>query len=166
MSKLYIPKNYSPVLNVKETEKAIILIKDFFQLCLSTELNLTRVTAPLFVEAGTGINDDLTGVMTAFNVPKYLSDNDIRFENTEVAAVLTGTFVLERIFAIPGMGKYYVQSVYDLDYTMVLGMTVFYGAFLVLANLIVDILYGIIDPRIKLAESHSRGDDEEEEEAA
>lgn len=83
-----------------------------------------------------------------------------------VAAVLTGTFVLERIYAIPGMGKYYVQSVYDLDYTMVLGMTVFYGAFLVLANLIVDILYGIIDPRIKLAESHSRGDDEEEEEAA
>ena len=80
--------------------------------------------------------------------------------------MLTGTFVLERIYAIPGMGKYYVQSVYDLDYTMVLGMTVFYGAFLVLANLIVDILYGIVDPRIKLAESHSRSEDEEEEEAA
>ena len=67
------------------------------------------------------------------------------------AAVLTGTFVLERIFAIPGMGKFYVQSINDLDYTMVLGMTAFYGVFLVLANLIVDILYGLIDPRIKLA---------------
>jgi oligopeptide transport system permease protein len=68
------------------------------------------------------------------------------------AAVLTGTFVIEKIFTIPGMGKFYVQSVSDLDYTMVLGMTVFYGMFLVLANLAVDILYGIIDPRIKIAE--------------
>jgi len=69
------------------------------------------------------------------------------------AAVLTGTFVIERIYAIPGMGKFYVQSISDLDYTMVLGMTVFYGLFLVIANLLVDILYGIIDPRIKLVES-------------
>lgn len=72
------------------------------------------------------------------------------------AAVLTGTFVIEKIFAIPGMGKYYVQSVADLDYTMVLGMTAFYGVFLVLANLLVDILYGVIDPRIKLAEGGKR----------
>lgn len=68
-----------------------------------------------------------------------------------VAAVLTGTFVIESIFAIPGMGKYYVQSVQNLDYSLVLGMTIFYGVFLVLANMIVDILYGIIDPRIRLA---------------
>ena len=72
------------------------------------------------------------------------------------AAVLTGTFVLERIYAIPGMGKFYVQSINDLDYTMVLGMTAFYGVFLVAANLIVDILYGVIDPRIKLAETRGR----------
>ena len=68
------------------------------------------------------------------------------------AAVLTGTFVLEKIYAVPGMGKFYVQSINDLDYTMVLGMTTFYGIFLVTANLIVDILYGVIDPRIKLAD--------------
>ena len=67
------------------------------------------------------------------------------------AAVLTGTFVLEKIYAVPGMGKFYVQSINDLDYTMVLGMTSFYGVFLVTANLIVDVLYGFIDPRIKLA---------------
>ena len=82
------------------------------------------------------------------------------------AAVLTGTFVLERIYAIPGMGKFYVQSISDLDYTMVLGMTAFYGVFLVAANLIVDILYGIVDPRIKLAEGHGRAyamDDDEED---
>ena len=54
--------NYKPILGVKETEHAIVSIKDFFQISLSTELNLTRVTAPLFVPAGTGINDDLNGV--------------------------------------------------------------------------------------------------------
>jgi oligopeptide transport system permease protein len=69
------------------------------------------------------------------------------------AAVLTGTFVIEKIYAIPGMGKFYVQSISDLDYTMVLGMTAFYGMFLVAANLVVDILYGIIDPRIKIVET-------------
>ncbi|MDF2676020.1 MAG: peptide transporter permease [Bacillota bacterium] len=68
-----------------------------------------------------------------------------------VASVLTGTFVVESIFAIPGMGKYYVQSVQNLDYSLILGMTVFYGAFLVLANMVVDILYGVIDPRIRVA---------------
>lgn len=67
------------------------------------------------------------------------------------AAVLTGTFVLEKIYAVPGMGKFYVQSINDLDYSMVLGMTTFYGIFLVLANLAVDLLYGVVDPRIKIA---------------
>ena len=69
MSNLFIPKNYKPILNVKETEKAIILIKDFFQLALSTELNLTRVTAPLFVQTGLGINDDLNGIERAVKFP-------------------------------------------------------------------------------------------------
>lgn len=68
-----------------------------------------------------------------------------------VAAVLTGTFVIEALFAIPGMGKYYVDSINMADYTLVLGMTIFYGAFLVIAILIVDILYGIVDPRIRLS---------------
>lgn len=57
-----IPENYRPILDVKETEKAIKLIKDFFQINLAEALNLRRVTAPLFVKAGTGINDDLNGV--------------------------------------------------------------------------------------------------------
>ncbi len=60
--KLYIPKNYKPILNLVETEKAIKLIKDFFEINLSAELRLRRVTAPLFVLKGTGINDDLNGV--------------------------------------------------------------------------------------------------------
>ncbi|MDL2295534.1 ABC transporter permease [Lachnospiraceae bacterium OttesenSCG-928-E19] len=70
-----------------------------------------------------------------------------------VAAVLTGTFVIEALFAIPGMGKYYVESVQMQDYTMVLGMTIFYGSFLIIANLLVDIAYGLIDPRVRLSGS-------------
>lgn len=69
MSHLFIPKSYTPLLSVKETEHAIVMIKDFFQLSLSTELNLTRVTAPLFVPQGTGLNDDLNGVERAVSFP-------------------------------------------------------------------------------------------------
>ena len=61
MSKLYIPKNYKPLLDVKQTETAIVRIKRFFEQNLSSELRLRRVTAPLFVLKGTGVNDDLNG---------------------------------------------------------------------------------------------------------
>lgn len=69
-----------------------------------------------------------------------------------VASVLMGTFVIEQIFAIPGLGMHFVQSVQSLDYTMALGLTVFFGSFLVAANFIVDLVYGLIDPRIRLAD--------------
>jgi len=69
MSQLTIPKNYISILSEKETELAIVMVKDFFQLALSTELNLTRVTAPLFVERGTGLNDDLNGTERAVSFP-------------------------------------------------------------------------------------------------
>jgi len=59
---LTIPKNYKPLLDLKQTEKAIQLVKDFFQVNLSSELRLRRITAPLFVLTGTGINDDLNGI--------------------------------------------------------------------------------------------------------
>lgn len=62
MSSLFTPKNYSSLLDVHQTEKAIYLIKEYFQTNLAFELDLVRVTAPLFVQAGTGINDDLNGI--------------------------------------------------------------------------------------------------------
>lgn len=67
--KLYIPTNYRSVLNVTQTEQAIKLIKDFFQMNLAAELRLRRVTAPLFVKKGTGINDDLTGIERPVSFP-------------------------------------------------------------------------------------------------
>lgn len=75
MSQLYIPKGYRPLLDLRETEMAIHYIKDFFQQNLSAELRLRRVTAPLFVLKGTGLNDDLNGVERAVTFPiKDLDD--------------------------------------------------------------------------------------------
>lgn len=70
-----------------------------------------------------------------------------------VAGILTGSFVVENIFAIPGLGRYYVTSIYNRDYTTIMGVTIFYSAFLVLLNFLVDIAYGWIDPRIKLVKA-------------
>tara|TARA_Y100000780_G_C13693625_1_gene420525 strand:- start:4789 stop:5772 length:984 start_codon:yes stop_codon:yes gene_type:complete len=68
-----------------------------------------------------------------------------------IAAITTGGFVVEKIFAIPGLGRYFVQAVQQLDYTVIMGLTVFYGAFLVFMVIAVDVIYGLIDPRIRLA---------------
>ncbi len=70
-----------------------------------------------------------------------------------IAGILTGSFVVENIFAIPGLGRYYVTSIYNRDYTTIMGVTIFYSAFLVLLNFLVDIAYGWIDPRIKLVKA-------------
>lgn len=84
MSKLYIPENYKPLLGTKETEHAIVMIKNFFQTALSTELNLSRVTAPLFLQAGTGFNDDLNGV----EVPVNFNVKDLNGANMEIVQSL------------------------------------------------------------------------------
>ena len=67
-----------------------------------------------------------------------------------VAGILTGSFVVEKIFAIPGLGNQFVQTVLGRDYTMLLGVVIFYSTLIVVCNLVVDILYVFIDPRIKL----------------
>ena len=72
-----------------------------------------------------------------------------------IAAVLTGSFVIEKVFTIPGLGKYYIQSINDRDYTMVLGVTVFYAAFLILMMIVMDIVYALVDPKIKLGKGES-----------
>jgi ABC-type dipeptide/oligopeptide/nickel transport system permease component len=72
-----------------------------------------------------------------------------------IAGITTGGFVVETVFVIPGLGRYFVQAVQQLDYTVIMGLTVFYGAFLVFMVLIVDILYGFIDPRISLAKARN-----------
>jgi len=67
-----------------------------------------------------------------------------------IAAITTGGFVVESIFAVPGLGRYFVQAVQQSDYTVIMGLTVFYGAFLVFMIIAVDVIYGFIDPRIRV----------------
>jgi ABC-type dipeptide/oligopeptide/nickel transport system permease component len=65
------------------------------------------------------------------------------------AALLTGSFVVEYVFAIPGMGRFFITAVTDRDYPLVMGVTLVYTALLFLANVVVDMLYGLIDPRVR-----------------
>ena len=67
-----------------------------------------------------------------------------------IAAITTGGFVVEIVFAIPGLGRYFVQAVQQSDYTVIMGTTVLYGAFLVFMVIAVDLVYGLIDPRVRL----------------
>lgn len=67
-----------------------------------------------------------------------------------IAGILTGSFVVEKIFAIPGLGREFVNTISNRDYTVIMGVTVFYSSILIICNLLVDLLYGIIDSRIKL----------------
>ncbi len=66
-----------------------------------------------------------------------------------VAAILTGSVVVEEIFGIPGLGQFFVRGALNRDYTLVLGIVVFYAALVVAFNLVVDVLYGVIDPRVR-----------------
>ncbi|MGN0801403.1 MAG: ABC transporter permease [Candidatus Faecivicinus sp.] len=67
-----------------------------------------------------------------------------------IAGILTGSFVVEKVFAISGIGKYYISSIGSRDYTLIMGLTIFFGVILVACNYVVDLLYGVIDPRIKM----------------
>jgi ABC-type dipeptide/oligopeptide/nickel transport system permease component len=66
-----------------------------------------------------------------------------------IATLLTGSFVVEYVFAIPGMGRFFITAVTDRDYPLIMGVTLVYTAILVGANFLVDILYGYVDPRIR-----------------
>ncbi|OKY52587.1 ABC transporter permease [Megasphaera cerevisiae] len=66
------------------------------------------------------------------------------------AALLTGSFVVETIFAIPGLGRHFVTSIYNRDYTVILGITIFYSFLIMMMNLLIDVIYPFLDPRIAL----------------
>lgn len=70
----------------------------------------------------------------------------------QLAGLLTGSFVVEKIFALPGMGKFFVQSITNRDYTAIMGFTLFYSVLLVVLVFVVDIVYCLVDPRISLSD--------------
>lgn len=67
-----------------------------------------------------------------------------------IAGILTGSFVVEKVFAINGIGKYFISSITSRDYPLIMGTTIFFAVLLIACNYVVDLLYGIIDPRIKM----------------
>ena len=111
-----LSKKYKPLLGVKETEHAIVSIKDFFQLALSTELNLTRVTAPLFVPSGMGINDDLNGVEQPVSFPVHDMDGK-RMEIVQSLAKWKRMKVSE-LGMTPGFGIYTDMNAIRPDETL------------------------------------------------
>jgi oligopeptide transport system permease protein len=76
----------------------------------------------------------------------------ITYMGPTIAFLLTGSFVVENIFTIPGLGMEFVKSIANRDYTVILGLTVFMGAVVIGANLLVDIICCVVDPRIKLSD--------------
>lgn len=129
-----------------------------FALSLATLASITRVMRASMMDV-TGQDYIVTAQAKGLSPLEIFSRHQLRNSILPIvtmlgpitAGILTGTFVIEQIYAIPGMGSFYVSGIHDLDYSMILGMTVFYGVFLVGANFIVDIVYGLIDPRIRIS---------------
>ena len=120
---------------------------------------ITRLTRSSMLE---GLGQDYIktakakGLGTSYILFKHALPNAlipvVTYIGPMVASILTGSFVIETIFAIPGLGSYFVTSIYNRDYTVILGVTIFYSAIIILMNMLVDIIYPMLDPRIKLGE--------------
>jgi oligopeptide transport system permease protein len=65
------------------------------------------------------------------------------------AGVLTGSLVVEQIFGLPGIGRYFIQGALNRDYTLVMGVVIFYATLIILLNLVVDVLYALLDPKVR-----------------
>jgi oligopeptide transport system permease protein len=73
----------------------------------------------------------------------------ISYLGPAIAGIITGSVVIETIFGIPGIGRYFVQGALNRDYTLVMGVVIFYGALIILLNLVVDLVYGLLDPKVR-----------------
>lgn len=113
---LILPRGYRPLLGLPETERAIKALKDFFELNLATELNLSRVTAPLFVRSGTGINDDLNGV----EQPVAFAIRDLNGVRAEIVQSLAKwkRLQLAELGVTPGYGLYTDMNALRPDETL------------------------------------------------
>lgn len=118
------------IARMMRTSMLDVLGQDYIKTAKSKGLNNAEIIA------GHTVRNAITPIITVTGV--------------QVAGILVGSFVIENIFNIPGTGKYLVNAVKDSDYTVILGMTVFYAAILVLMMFVIDMLYVLVDPRVKL----------------
>ena len=73
----------------------------------------------------------------------------VSYLGPNIANIITGSVVIEQVFGLPGIGRYFVQAALNRDYTLVMGVVIFYGVLIILLNLIVDLIYGWLDPKIR-----------------
>ncbi len=74
----------------------------------------------------------------------------ITYAGPLIATLLTGSFVIETLFSVPGIGAEFVNSVSNRDYTLIMALTIFYGAFIIIANIVTDLITAAMDPRVRL----------------
>jgi oligopeptide transport system permease protein len=125
-------------------------------LCLPQIAAIARLTRASMIEV---LNSNYVRTARAKGLPARLtiSRHAIRaailpvvsYLGPAIANIITGSVVVEQIFSIPGIGRYFVQGSLNRDYTLVMGVTVFYGALVILCNLIADLLYGVLDPKVR-----------------
>ncbi len=125
-------------------------------LCLAPIANITRLIRSSMLEV---VRQDYIrtarakGLSELMVIGKHAIRNAIlpvvTYVGPLVASLMTGSFAIERMFMVPGIGRYFVNSVSDRDYTVIMGVTIFYGAFIMVCTLLVDIAYAWIDPRVR-----------------
>ncbi len=76
----------------------------------------------------------------------------LTFAGLTLGGLITGTIIIERVFGVPGMGRLFIDSITSRDYPVIMGVTLFYAFIIVMSNLVVDIAYGFVDPRIRTSQ--------------
>lgn len=146
---------FTTIFDIKEGIKAFIL--PCFALGLYPMCYIARMTRSSMLDA---INQEYVktarakGLKTGKIIFKHALRNAlipvITYIGPLTAFILSGGFVVESVFSIPGLGRYFVQSITNRDYSVIMGTTIFLAAFVVVMNLLVDIAYKVVDPRIEL----------------
>ena len=152
-----LPKIFPSIVDKNAPWHAYIL--PCFTLGLNPMCNIARYTRAAMLDA-LGQEYIRTAYSKGLSVPKIIFKHALRnalipvisYIGPMIAYVLTGGFVVETVFSIPGLGRYFVQSVQNRDYPVIMGTAVFLAFFIIFMTFIVDILYKAIDPRIDLTE--------------
>lgn len=147
--------NWLPVSGWINEQGYLALILPVFSLSLPYFATITRLSRASFLES---LRSDYvrtakakglkTSVIMFKHVLKGASLPVVSYLGPAFSGIITGSIVIEQIFRIPGLGRHFIQSAFNRDYTMIMGTVIVYSLFLVIMNFVVDILYGYLDPRI------------------